>query len=99
MGEEDIRRIMTARHTMIGTDAWGVNPAGVLGHGKPHPRYYGTYPRILGKYVREEGVLTLEDAVRRMTSFPAKRLPPLNLRRFLLEYLWCRQPSAANAPR
>jgi len=74
MGEEDIRRIMTARYTMIGTDAWGVNPAGVLGHGKPHPRYYGTYPRILGKYVREEGVLTLEDAVRRMTSFPAQRL-------------------------
>jgi N-acyl-D-amino-acid deacylase len=74
MGEEDIRRIMTARYTMIGTDAWGVNPAGVLGHGKPHPRYYGTYPRILGKYVREEGLLTLEDAVRRMTSFPAQRL-------------------------
>jgi len=74
MGEEDIRRIMTARYTMIGTDAWGVNPSGVLGHGKPHPRYYGTYPRILGKYVREEGVLTLEDAVRRMTSFPAQRL-------------------------
>ena len=74
MGEDDIRRIMAARYTMIGTDAWGVNPAGVLGHGKPHPRYYGTYPRILGKYVREEGVLTLEDAVRRMTSFPAQRL-------------------------
>jgi N-acyl-D-amino-acid deacylase len=74
MGEEDIRRIMAARYTMIGTDAWGVNPAGILGHGKPHPRYYGTYPRILGKYVREEGVLTLEDAVRRMTSFPAQRL-------------------------
>jgi N-acyl-D-amino-acid deacylase len=74
MGEEDIRRIMTGRYTMIGTDAWGVNPAGATGHGKPHPRYYGTYPRILGKYVREEGVLTLEDAVRRMTSFPAQRL-------------------------
>jgi len=74
MGEEDIRRIMAARYTMIGTDAWGVNPSGVLGHGKPHPRYYGTFPRILGKYVREEGVLTLEDAVRRMTSFPAQRL-------------------------
>jgi N-acyl-D-amino-acid deacylase len=74
MDEEDIRRIMKARYTMIGTDAWGVNPDGVLGHGKPHPRYYGTYPRILGKYVREEGLLTLEDAVRKMTSFPAQRL-------------------------
>jgi N-acyl-D-amino-acid deacylase len=74
MDEADIRRIMAARYTMIGTDAWGVNPSGVLGHGKPHPRYYGTYPRILGKYVRDEGVLLLEDAVRKMTSFPAQRL-------------------------
>jgi N-acyl-D-amino-acid deacylase len=74
MAEADIRRIMTARYTMIGTDAWGVNPSGALGHGKPHPRYYGTYPRILGKYVREEGVLKIEDAVRKMTSFPAQRL-------------------------
>jgi N-acyl-D-aspartate/D-glutamate deacylase len=74
MGEEDIRRIMTARYTMIGTDAWGINPAGALGHGKPHPRYFGTYPRVLGKYVREEGVLSLENAIRKMTSFPAQRL-------------------------
>lgn len=74
MDEADIRRIMTARFTMIGTDAWGINPSGVLGHGKPHPRYYGTYPRILGKYVRQERVLSLESAVRKMTSFPAQRL-------------------------
>ncbi len=74
MGEEDLRRIMADANTMIGTDAWAVSPVGVLGRGKPHPRYYGTYPRILGKYVREEGVLTLEDAVRKMTSFPARRL-------------------------
>lgn len=87
MGEEDIRRIMTGRYTMIGTDAWGVNPAGVTGHGKPHPRYYGTYPRILGKYVREEGVLTLEDAVRKMTSFPAQRLG-LTDRGLLKEGMW-----------
>lgn len=87
MCEEDIRRIMQARYTMIGTDAWGVNPSGVLRHGKPHPRYYGTYPRILGKYVREEGVLTLEDAVRRMTSFPAQRLG-LRDRGLLREGMW-----------
>ena len=87
MSEEDIRRIMAARYTMIGTDAWGVNPAGVLGYGKPHPRYYGTYPRILGKYVREEGVLTLEDAVRKMTSFPAQRLG-LTDRGLLKEGMW-----------
>jgi N-acyl-D-aspartate/D-glutamate deacylase len=42
--------------------------------GNPHPRVYGTYPRVLGKYVRDEKVLTLEDAVRKMTSLPAQRL-------------------------
>jgi N-acyl-D-amino-acid deacylase len=45
-----------------------------IGRGKPHPAAYGTYPRILGRYVRELKLLTLEDAVRRMTSFPANRL-------------------------
>jgi N-acyl-D-amino-acid deacylase len=87
MDEEDIRRIMTGRYTMIGTDAWGVNPSGILRHGKPHPRYYGTYPRILGKYVREEGVLTLENAIRKMTSFPAQRLGLMD-RGLLKEGLW-----------
>ncbi|UCE55491.1 MAG: D-aminoacylase [Desulfobacterales bacterium] len=87
MNEEDIRRIMTGRYTMIGTDAWGVNPSGILRHGKPHPRYYGTYPRILGKYVREEGVLTLENAIRKMTSFPAQRLGLLD-RSLLKEGMW-----------
>ena len=74
MNEEDIRRIMTNKYTMIGTDGWGVAPTGILGFGKPHPRFYGTYPRILGKYVREEGLLKLEDAIRKMTSFPAQKL-------------------------
>jgi N-acyl-D-aspartate/D-glutamate deacylase len=45
-----------------------------IGRGKPHPAAYGTFPRILGRYVREEKLLTLEDAIRRMTSFPANRL-------------------------
>ena len=74
MGEDDIRRIMTGRYTMVGTDGWGVSPTGPLGHGKPHPRFYGTYPRILGKYVREEGLLSIESAIRKMTSFPAQKL-------------------------
>ena len=42
--------------------------------GKPHPRAYGTYPRVLGRYVREKMVLTLEDAIRKMTSLPAQRM-------------------------
>ena len=59
---------------MVGTDGEGVSPTGVLGYGKPHPRFYGTYPRILGKYAREEGLLTLESAIWKMTGFPAKQL-------------------------
>jgi len=87
MNEEDIRRIMRGRYTMVGSDAWAVAPTGVFGYGKPHPRYYGTYPRILGKYVREERVLTLEDAIRRMTSFPAQRMGILD-RGLLREGVW-----------
>jgi len=87
MNEEDIRRIMRGRYTMVGSDAWAVAPTGVLSHGKPHPRYYGTYPRILGKYVREEQVLTLEDAIRRMTSFPAQRMGIFD-RGLLREGMW-----------
>lgn len=71
-GEEDIRRIMTSRYQMVGTDGSGV-PAS-FSAGAFHPRFFGTYPRILGKYVREEKVLTLEQAIRKMTSFPAQRL-------------------------
>ncbi len=74
MDEEDIRRVMRSRLQMVGTDSWAVAPYGVLSEGKPHPRFYGTYPRILGKYVREDRVITLEDAVRKMTSFPAQKL-------------------------
>ncbi len=87
MHEEDIRRIMTNKFTMIGTDGWGVAPTGVLGHGKPHPRFYGTYPRVLGKYVRQEGLLTLEEAIRKMTSFPAQKLG-LHDRGLIRENMW-----------
>ncbi|MHA2064513.1 MAG: N-acyl-D-amino-acid deacylase family protein [Candidatus Thorarchaeota archaeon] len=74
MGEDDIHRIMKSPHTIVGTDGEGVAPTGVLGYGKPHPRFYGTYPRILGKYVREEGLLSLEKAIWKMSGFPAKQL-------------------------
>ena len=72
MGEEDIRRIMKSRFQMFGTDAAGIpfNPD----FGAVHPRFYGTFPRVLGFYVREVSVLTLEEAIRKMTSFPAQRL-------------------------
>jgi dihydroorotase/N-acyl-D-amino-acid deacylase len=58
----------------IGTDAGGVDPAWAVDLGPTHPREYGTYPRILGKYVRDEGVLTLEDAIRKMSGAVADRL-------------------------
>ncbi|MBY8979244.1 MAG: D-aminoacylase [Candidatus Lokiarchaeota archaeon] len=72
MGEDDIRRILTNPYQMVGTDGSGV-PAS-FSAGAFHPRFFGTYPRILGKYVREEKVLPLEQAIRKMTSFPAQRL-------------------------
>ncbi len=66
--EEALKKIMTHRLGGFATDAVDI------GQGRPHPASYGTFPRILGRYVRELGLLGLEDAVRRMTSFPAARL-------------------------
>lgn len=74
MDESDVEYAMRGRYQMVGTDAWSVSPTGPLSRGKPHPRFYGTYPRILGQYVRTEKILALEDAVRRMTSLPAQRV-------------------------
>jgi len=66
MDEPDIERILADPHTSIGTD--GLPPG--LG-GKPHPRTFGTFPRVLGEYVRASGVLALSEAIRRMTSLAA----------------------------
>jgi N-acyl-D-amino-acid deacylase len=73
MDEEDVRRIMRHPLQMVGTDSGSSSTTGYMRRGKPHPRGYGTYPRILGRYARELGVLSLEEAVRKMTSFPAQR--------------------------
>jgi len=69
MGDNDVVAIMKYPFNMIASDA-GI---AVMGAGKPHPRAYGTNARVLGKYVREMGVITLEDAIRRMTSLPAEK--------------------------
>jgi N-acyl-D-amino-acid deacylase len=74
MDEQDVRYVMRHPLSMFGTDGLGIKPTGVLGEGQPHPRCYGTYPRILGHYVREEGVLNLEDAVRKASLVPAQQL-------------------------
>lgn len=68
--EADVRRIMQHPQTMIASDGRLTRP----GDGKPHPRAYGTFPRVLGVYVRELKLLTLEQGVRKMTGMPAKRL-------------------------
>ncbi|MBL8514429.1 MAG: D-aminoacylase [Betaproteobacteria bacterium] len=68
MSEEDVRHIMKVPFNMVAADG-GVQ----TGRGMPHPRSYGTNARVLGKYVREEKVITLEEAVRRMTSLPAQK--------------------------
>ncbi len=70
MDEADVERIMRHPHVAIASDGRLVRP----GEGQPHPRWYGTFPRVLGVYVREKGVLSLEEAVRKMTSLPAGRL-------------------------
>jgi N-acyl-D-amino-acid deacylase len=70
MAEDDLVRIMQHPATMIASDA-GIPK---FGFAAPHPRAYGTFARVLGMYVREKKVLTLEDAVRKMSSFPARRM-------------------------
>ncbi len=74
MCEDDVCTVLRHPVSMIGTDGWAVAPYGVLSEGKPHPRSYGSFPRVLGKYVREERILTLENAIRKMTSLPAQKL-------------------------
>ncbi len=70
IGEEDLERILRHPATMIASD--GGIP--VFGRAAPHPRNYGTFARVLAVYVRERNTITLEDAVRKMSSFPAQRL-------------------------
>lgn len=74
MAEEDVRAALRFPWLSIGSDGAAVAPEGPLATGKPHPRFYGTFPRVLAKYVREEGVISLEEAIRKMTSLPARQL-------------------------
>ena len=73
MCEEDVERVLRHPAVMIGSDAGARATYGVLAEGKPHPRSYGTFPRVLEKYVRERKVLRLEQAVYKMTGLPAAR--------------------------
>ena len=74
MSEEDVITGLRAPFVSIGTDSAALRSEGVLAQGSPHPRSYGTFPRILGKYVREEKVLELRTAVHRMTGLAAAQI-------------------------
>ena len=74
LDEADLRRALAHPQVMIGSDGSALAPDGEMGGGKPHPRSYGTFPRVLGEYAREQRVLSLPQAVHKMTGLPARRL-------------------------
>jgi N-acyl-D-amino-acid deacylase len=74
MSEDDVRYAMRVPWISVGSDGTAFKPEGVLGQGKPHPRSYGTFARILSKYVRDDKVISLEEAVRKMTSLAARQV-------------------------
>ncbi len=71
MDEDDVKTVISSPLSSIITDAWATSPSE---GGKPHPRAYGTFPRVIRKYVREEKILKLEEALRKMTSLPAMKV-------------------------
>jgi N-acyl-D-aspartate/D-glutamate deacylase len=72
--EDDMRYALRQPWVSIGSDGTAVTTEGPLAAGHPHPRYFGTFPRVLGRYVREEKVITLEEAIRKMTSANAAKI-------------------------
>lgn len=73
MDENNLKRILRHRLVGIGSDGSAVAPYGPLGEGKPHPRLYGTFPRVLGKYIRDEKILPMAEMVKKMTSKAAEK--------------------------
>ncbi len=74
MSEPDVVLALEQPWVSIDNDSSGTSPEGILGEEHPHPRAYGTFPRILRKYVREDGKLSLEDAIRKFSALPAQRM-------------------------
>ncbi len=74
MQEDDVALALVQPWVSVNNDSAGASPEGILGQEHPHPRAYGTFPRILRKYVREEHRLTLEDAIRKFSALPAQRM-------------------------
>jgi dihydroorotase/N-acyl-D-amino-acid deacylase len=74
MSEPDVRLALQQPWVSVCNDSQGTATDGLLGQEHPHPRAYGTFPRILRKYVREDGALTLPDAIRKFSALPASHL-------------------------
>jgi dihydroorotase/N-acyl-D-amino-acid deacylase len=87
MSEPDVALALQQPWVSVDNDSSGTAPEGILGEEHPHPRAYGTFPRILRKYVREEKKLTLEDAIRKFSALPAQRMR-LADRGVLKEGMW-----------
>ena len=71
---DNVAKVLAHPAIMIGSDSIGLSEGVGPKHGKPHPRMYGTFPRVLGEYARDRGLFSLETAVRKMTGMPAERL-------------------------
>ena len=87
MDEADVRTIVGAPDILVGSDGPNVAPYGITGQGKPHPRLYGTFAKVLGHYARDLGLLSLPQAIRKMTGGSAEALG-LRERGFLREGYW-----------
>jgi dihydroorotase/N-acyl-D-amino-acid deacylase len=87
MSEPDVALALKQPWVSIDNDSQGTAPEGMLGQAHPHPRAYGTFPRILRKFVREDHLLTLEDAIRKFSALPAQRLR-LSDRGVLKQGMW-----------
>ena len=87
MSEDDVQAILRSPSVLVGSDGTSLAPYGVTGQGKPHPRFYGTFARVLGHYVRELGILSLPQAIYKMTGGSATALGLLD-RGLLREGYW-----------
>jgi N-acyl-D-amino-acid deacylase len=74
ISEDDIRTIVRSPKALVGSDGNCVADYGTVGQGMPHPRFYGTFPRIIGRYVHQERLLPLEQAISKMTAGSARAL-------------------------
>lgn len=85
--EEDSERVLRHHVSMIGSDGYALAPYGVLGKGRKHPRSYGAFPQVLARHVRKRHTITLEEAIRKMSSAAARRLK-LKDRGLIREGMW-----------